>query len=304
LAALSPVGVADAQDVPSADTAIQRLFTDMFNCGGSGGHTCPTGTAVGKINADSISLDDRVYDMEKMPFGSCLQTTGAQASHRIDLTSIAPALDLTLFLQCREEFQVVNGAPVPNGGSGGAGLAVGSTTAMEPDGGTLQVGSAYSLWVNAAPTGTIGFVANVTNADTNKSVDFLGAATLNNRVSAYRVKGTPATKAFELVCAGGCSSANAGIGGLDCGFRLNSDGSHIWAEGKYAPMGDCTTATPFGTCYDATSFAVVNTTPDPCAALKAGFTMAQFTSADLANQASAVDAAFTIPKTITLANAP
>ena len=269
LALLSPIGRAHA-DTPTVDSAIRGIFKDTFDVEGT--------PAQGKINSALLELDGRVSKVEKIineGAGAWPCADAAATSHRIDLTSFSTALDLTVNVQCTFPFNMPAGV--------GAGLVFGKS------------GDAYSMWLNAGGAeGTGGFVANVLHSgQPDKSVDFLSLDFEANVLSpgAYRVKAQPSTNSFELVCAGDCSSANAGIGGLDCGFQLISDGNFIWATGSFAPMGDCSTATPFANCYSASDLSLQTT---GCETLKTSFTMPLLTSASLANSASAFNAALAL----------
>ena|GEM_PF-4927002 len=275
LTALWPIGVAHADGAPTVDDTIRGLFMDMF----------PTASGIqaqGKINAALIDLDDRVKGSAMMagPSGdggsSCLDDVAT--SHRIDLSAVSPALDLTVQAQCNVMFQA---GPMSQGG---AGLVFGTQN------------DAYSMWLNVNGAG-MGFVANVMKASSpDKSVDFLSLAHEPMRVSAYRVKAQPSTQSFELACAGGCSSPKAGIGGLDCGFQMISDGHFVWVTGSFAPMGNCATATPVANCYSAVDLSAQTS---GCEALKSAFTMAPLSSADLAPAGDAIDAALALSTAFT-----
>lgn len=286
LAALSPVGTARAQAPLTVNEAIQAIFTDTYPA------MSPTGVQ-GLINYNVVGVDDRMASVDgRGSHGSCLAST--PNVHRIDLSSVASALDLTLDIQCTDTFQ--------GGGAGmsgpGAGMVFGRQTASDGGG---ALGSSYSLWLHAGPaaaTDQMAFFANVLHADTpDKSVDFLYLenSTSSSRISAFRVKAQPSTNTFEFAYA---SSSVVDPGGwyskLHCGFRMISDGAFIWAEGTDLPMGQpCSAATPFTRCFDANTFSDVSSTTS-CDALRTTFTMAAPTEAQVATGGDAFTAAMQI----------
>lgn len=245
-------------DTTTLEGAIKSVFLDA--------HTkISGGTAVGLVNASLEDLDSRV-EGENRKASACFDQ--APAAHRLDFSSVATALDLTLQVQCIDKFG--------DGSAAAGGIVVGKSN------------DDVSLWLDlAGGSGEFGYFANVTAISTTKAVDFLfveNAPTLS-RASAYRVKA--AGTSFELTYA---SSTNAGDN-LQCGLRLRSDGASIWAEGLHTPTPtSCTGAVAFAKCYKASDL-----TEDAagCAGLKS-FTMSAIPSAALATAGSSFAAALPI----------
>ena len=272
-----PAGLGGQRRLPGTDDstpagAIEGFFVDPVSTIDPDPDV--QGSAMGVIKGDVRNLTVRMDGADVMSAGSpCLDAT--PMAHPIDLSSVSPALALTLNLQCI------------------------SIDPNQPIGGTVygHSGASYSMWstVVGGTSDVRGYVSNTTTDPMNnaKIYDFLRLEDSPSltRITAYHVKGDVDANKFELTYASADPSTR-----LWCGFRMISDGTHVYAAGKHLPSTagtDCATATEFTLCATASPFAVVSDA-SACAALATSFTMPAFTQASVATAASAIDAAVNV----------
>lgn len=247
------------------------------------------GNATGLVNAALEDLDTRLSEINtrsESSSASCLSNT--RKNHRINLTAIDPVLDLTLSVQCSDEF----------GGEGdqsgpGSGLVFGKGT------------DSFSVWLylnQSNDSDNFGYYANLTDvgkADELVDTLFLENFPTYNRVTAHRLRAKPDASTFELMYAstaanaGGLSGGNAVLG---CGFKMISDGTLIFASGNAVPTGSaalCSNEQAFEICLNATD--LTTATAGACNTLRLTFTMSgQVTYSELTGQGTAIDAVLPI----------
>jgi hypothetical protein len=265
-AALAVIGSAQAQPaMVNVNDSIKALFKDTYNkmSGGQG---------QGLINSHLEDLDTRMKEVDRNGSTSeCIKNT--PYPFRVNLSAVAPAIDITLNLQCRAGTLMVFGrgksGPIFDEDSGAPSI----------DGGIADDSMTYSLWLYLQHRGTadsaFGYFANVQNVGTgNEAVDFLYLENSSEvpRIAAFRVKARPSTKSFEFVY-GATDGDGAAGGNLLCGFKMISDGVSIWAVGKDLQPGQtCAEAAPFTRCLSAIDL-TEQSSDAPCAKLKTSFTM-------------------------------
>lgn len=234
-----------AQQAGGSGPDIAPLFTSTYP-------KLSGGEAKGLIFALLEDLDFRVQNPNG---GDCLNQ--AAYAHRVDMSQVSPALDLTLQLQCVEEW---NGAFGDQSGPG-SGLAFGKS-------GT----DAYSMWLylnQKQPGRAFGYFANLTGASgPSRSVDFMFLST-DGDPTGLRLKAVPATSSFEMTFAGG-GIGPPGNAGLNCGFRMISNGAVIATEGGVdSAAGTC--AGTFSQCTDAQTLLALD--ESSCSTLRQSFTL-------------------------------
>jgi hypothetical protein len=258
------------------------------------------GSSEGMINAALVDLDKRVEGINtSSSTPPCLGR--APQTHVIDLTSVSPALGISLTVQCTSRFGDPSGMMYPDTN----GLVFGRQTAQQNLDAGASVGDHYSMWLAFGHTTTdaFGYFANVLNANSSdKTVDYLSleVSTTAQRQTVYRVKAKPSTNAFEFVLAANSSGGlgiGGGIGALACGFRMISDGNFIWAE-AHDIAGSPTTAACnpqalVTRCLSATDLTDVSSSTS-CDNLKTTFTMPVPSPTALGGAATAIGAALSL----------
>ncbi len=282
LGELSPISYAHAQALTNVNDSIKAFFKDDYT-------KISGGKAQGLINSSLEDLDSRMMFVDMAPAQHpCLD--GPAKPFRVDLTGIAPALDLTLNVQCNAGTLMAFGRD-PNGGNAEP-VADGG---IDADGGTVKLGGAYSLWLYLGQSNgkdAFGYYANVENSGTpDEWVDymFLENFPTYSRIEAYRVRAKPKTNVFEFTFAttdgGGASGDN-----LKCGFQMISDGNYIWAVGSdHQPNQSCGDAVPFTRCLSANDL-TEQSSDAPCNALKTSFTMQMLTADEMTGAGAKFDA--------------
>lgn len=236
----------------------------------------PTGNVQGYLMAKIATVDSRMSLFQGAKKTGCL--AGAPASVRMNLSQIDPMLDFTLQdIQCYAPF------------------SSGSTDSGEAFG---QDGTTTSLWVQATDSvitqGTPGvFYANVLNAGSTstsapETVDGVAMTITPNtstntggHLDITRFIATPTKNTFEMFFGSNGTVIKPMTGTADSylgtGFRMISDGQHIYADGTLCTGNNATTCTgnsdltSFTVCLDAATVLPVESTN--CTTLATSFTL-------------------------------
>jgi hypothetical protein len=264
-------GNAPSGEMTKASGYIQAMFTNYYS-------NINNGKAYqGFINNMVLNVDMRMSGISQMSSnGKC--TSATPQSYVVDLSSIDSMLKFTLAdVQCDSAM---------SGNAAGSGLVFG------------QSGTNYSMWLSLggntagatyATTGGFMLFANVlnygsTSASAPESVDGMfvaySPAAQNNQITISRFKASPTTKTFELFFGAnqtnnqGFKDTNTSDGNgtdsqLGSGFRMISDGTHIYSDGL---MFDSPSYYNYNICMNASDLSLDATTAD-CQTLANSFTL-------------------------------
>lgn len=275
----------------------------------------------GFLNNQVVQIDERMKDGAMSVAMPCLSNTAK--SYTIDLSGIDPMLNFTLGqMQCygamgSDTTGATTGgmafgqqgtgcqtvASTSNPVPGASPLPMSTPTPFTP--GNVSGGCNFSLMLslvglNSNFTNSGGFLvaANLQNAgSTNDAapeyVDAMSIsyspASQNNSTLILRFRAVPSLNTFEMFY----GSNVAGISNADAqhwaylgyGFRMISDGVHIYADGHVYDSGGTSTWLPFNVCLNAADNSVVDLTVSAnqteCNALANSFSLSTSGKADI-----------------------
>jgi hypothetical protein len=303
----SALTVANSANAAVAAASISALFQDNYV--DINGQT----NLKGYIYAQVGNIDERMAIINSMAStGSHGCLNHAPQSYDVDLSSIDPMLKLTLTdLQCTSSF---------NGNSNGSGAVFGGandtfslwTSLGGLDAGSYTSGGGFMAFANVSNVSVSEVDGGLSvSADGGKeTVDGMFTAYFPqsdiNEVTMVRYKASPNQGTFEMSLASNRASLRGPSGSdpdpwLGAGFRMISDATHIYADGK---VWNTTTTTweAFTACLNASDMSVDATATD-CNTLAGSFTLAQ-TQALTYNEVTGATGAVPAPGTVTQATPP
>jgi hypothetical protein len=303
---LQPATVVDNTNASTAAPYIQYLFQDHFNDINDGQISWQ-----GLLNTQVVQIDERMKDGALQNAYNCLAQTAG--SYTIDLSSIDSMTKFTMnSVQCyltmgsdttgntggmvfgQHGSTCATVTPLPSAGMSPSPISSPSPFAVGNASGGCSFSMQLTLTTDLAAGGFI-VAANIdnagsTNAAAPEAVDGLSVSfnptVGNSSITVARFRAVPTTNTFEMFYGSNevpiqGSGAGDGWAGLGMGFRMISDGVHIYSDGKLwsVPPPGGGAWEPYNVCMKASDLSVDATTAD-CTALANSFGLASTDTLD------------------------